>query len=34
VVFIPLMVPLPIESLFRDEIDVGEPEDRATTVAG
>ena len=31
--FIPLMIPLPIESLFRGEIDVGEPYDRTTTVA-
>jgi hypothetical protein len=32
--FIPLTVPLPIESLFRGEIDVAEPHDRTTTVAG
>ena len=31
--FIPLMVPLPIESLFRSEVDVSEPYDRTTTVA-
>jgi hypothetical protein len=31
--FIPLTVPLPIESLFRSEIDVAEPHDRTTTVA-
>jgi RNA polymerase sigma-70 factor (TIGR02960 family) len=31
--FIPLMVPLPIESLFRSEIDIGEPYDRTATVA-
>jgi hypothetical protein len=31
--FIPLMVPMPIESLFRGEIDVAEPYDRTTTVA-
>jgi hypothetical protein len=29
--FIPLMVPLPIESLFRAEIDVNEPYDRTVT---
>jgi len=29
--FIPLTIPLPVESLFRDEIDVGEPYDRTTT---
>jgi hypothetical protein len=29
--FIPLTLPLPIESLFRPEIDVGEPHDRTTT---
>ena len=32
--FIALMVPLPIESLFRSEVDVSEPYDRTTTVAG
>jgi hypothetical protein len=32
--FIPLTIPLPIESLFRGEIDVAEPYDRTTTVAG
>jgi hypothetical protein len=32
--FIPLMVPLPIESLFRSEIDADEPYDRSTTAAG
>lgn len=32
--FIPLMVPLPIESLFRTEIDVNEPYDRTVTTAG
>jgi hypothetical protein len=26
--FIPLMIPLPVESLFRTDIDVGEPLDR------
>jgi hypothetical protein len=26
------MIPLPIESLFRSEIDVSEPYDRTTTV--
>ena len=31
--FIPLMIPLPIESLFRGEVDVVEPFDRTTTVA-
>jgi hypothetical protein len=31
--FMPLMVPLPIESLFRGEIDVAEPYDRTTTAA-
>jgi hypothetical protein len=31
--FIPLMVPLPIERLFRIEVDVAEPYDRTTTVA-
>lgn len=31
--FIPLMVPLPIESLFRSGVDVAEPYDRTTTVA-
>ena len=31
--FIPLMIPLPIESLFRGEFDVVEPFDRTTTVA-
>ena len=31
--FIPLMVPLPIESLFRSEVDVAEPYDRTTTVS-
>jgi hypothetical protein len=30
--FIPVMAPLPIESLFRSEIDVNEPYDRTTTV--
>jgi hypothetical protein len=30
--FIPLLAPLPIESLFRSEIDVNEPYDRTTTV--
>src|SRR5215471_13428807 len=29
--FIPTMVCLPIETLFRSEIDVGEPYDRTTT---
>jgi hypothetical protein len=29
--FIPLEIPLPVESLFRAEIDVGEPYDRTTT---
>ena len=31
--FIPLMIPLPIESLFRGEVDASEPYDRTTTVA-
>ena len=31
--FIPLMVPVPIESLFRSEVDVAEPYDRTTTVS-
>jgi hypothetical protein len=31
--FIPLMVPLPIESLFRSEVDAAEPHDRTTTVS-
>jgi hypothetical protein len=31
--FIPLMVPVPIESLFRAEIDVDEPYDRSTAAA-
>jgi hypothetical protein len=31
--FIPLMIPLPIESLFRSDIDVADPYDRTTTVA-
>src|SRR5882757_1747051 len=31
--FIPLMVPVPIESLFRTEIDVNEPYDRTTATA-
>jgi hypothetical protein len=31
--FIPLTVPLPIESLLRGEIDVAEPYDRTTAVA-
>ena len=31
--FIPLQVPLPIESLFRGEVDVAEPYDRTTTVS-
>jgi GAF domain len=31
--FLPLMVPLPVESLFRSEVDVSEPYDRTTTVA-
>jgi hypothetical protein len=31
--FIPLMIPLPVESLFRGEVDVSEPYDRTTTVA-
>ena len=31
--FIPLMVPVPIESLFRTEIDVNEPYDRSTAAA-
>jgi hypothetical protein len=31
--FIPLMIPLPIESLFRPEADTSEPYDRTTTVA-
>jgi hypothetical protein len=31
--FIPLMIPLPIESLFRGEVDTSEPYDRTTTVA-
>jgi hypothetical protein len=31
--FIPLMIPLPIESLFRREVDTSEPYDRTTTVA-
>jgi hypothetical protein len=31
--FIPLMVRLPIDSLFRGEIDVAEPDDGTTTVA-
>ena len=31
--FIPLMIPLPVESLFRAEIDVGEPYDRTTSGA-
>ena len=30
--FIPLLAPLPIESLFRSEIDVNKPYDRTTTV--
>jgi hypothetical protein len=29
--FLPLTVPLPIESLFKPEIDVAEPYDRTTT---
>lgn len=32
--FIPLRVPLPIESLFRPEIDVDEPYDRTAATAG
>jgi hypothetical protein len=28
--FIPLMIPLPVESLFRSDVDVGEPFDRTT----
>ena len=31
--FIPLMVPLPIESLFRPDVDVAEPYDRTTIAA-
>ena len=31
--FIPLMIPLPIESLFRGEVDVSKPYDRTTTVS-
>jgi hypothetical protein len=31
--FIPLMAPLPIESLFRTDVDIGEPYDRTPTVA-
>jgi hypothetical protein len=30
--FIPLMVPLPVESLFRDDVDIAQPYDR--TVIG
>jgi hypothetical protein len=30
--FIPLTIPLPIESLFRGEVDVSEPYDRTTTL--
>ena len=29
--FIPLQIPLPIETLFRSDIDVAEPYDRSTT---
>jgi hypothetical protein len=31
--FIPLMVPLPIESLFRTDVDVAEPYDRSDVLA-
>lgn len=31
--FIPLMVPLPIETLFRSDIDTSEPYDRTTATA-
>jgi hypothetical protein len=31
--FIPLRVPLPIESLFRDGVDIVEPYDRTATIA-
>jgi hypothetical protein len=31
--FIPLMIPLPVESLFRSEIDVAEPYDGTTTIS-
>jgi hypothetical protein len=31
--FIPLMAPLPIEGLFRTDVDIGEPYDRTPTVA-
>jgi hypothetical protein len=32
-VFVPLMAPLPLESLFRDDVDVHEPFDRTVRVA-
>ena len=32
--FIPLMVPLPVESLFRQDVDTAEPYDRTTTGPG
>jgi hypothetical protein len=31
--FIPLTIPLPIESLFRGDVDTSEPYDRTTTIA-
>jgi hypothetical protein len=31
--FIPVMIPLPIETLFRPEVDIGEPYDRTSSTS-